>query len=598
LTQTLYVDKSTGTFADQLLAHGLAVVVSDVLGRTGGHRRVPVHITDKGAYYCLEVAPVLDDERLAAMPSPYVPAVVIRTAKNADKLPPDLPPQGAVNYEAERDKRAAFFEMRKNLSKEARVALARREAHSELVALRGQEPHEDWDIFRAINPAALPGYNKLMVQWWAIQEALPETLALLRDLFTRTPNDLDKAVVTWQELDKAHGWGIKAGTTAAQVYNPSQGKGQNRAKADSLRMDNIKDAFWLLEWLKAVGFYRAALTKQLSGVKDRKTYVLAPVEIDLEESDRIMGAFRGRMTRAETAIRSDVLASLRYTQALLNFTREQEGTSLRARLFRHQRPSRVVSGFYSAFYKNLGNAVATMNLSFIGLPSWIRVGSDDDVADALAVLAEHERIVRQLDERHGDAYNLLLSYRDFVSGSDLAPFFEFSTAYSGYLMGKRERGGGYVPQFTTTNLRRLIMNSQEGPRLSKILETPGFQNIAYAIRQATVTAQYRKQQGDRRYDVRYGLGQQLARKAAYPQEFVAELADFLAKYNAENAMVMEKRAGPYRRSLRTRDIDDIVALIDEFGDSRLICNLLVAYGYARVPREEDAGEEPTGEDNE
>ena len=128
------------------------------------------------------------------------------------------------------------------------------------------------------------------------------------------------------------------------------------------------------------------------------------------------------------------------------------------------------------------------------------------------------------------------------------------------------------------------MDSQEGPRLTKILEAEGFQNIAYAIRQATVTAQYRKQQGDRRYDVRYGLGQQLARKAAYPNEFVAELADFLAKYNAENAQVMEQRRGPYRRSIRTSDIDEVVALIDEFGDSRLICNLLVAYGYARVPR--------------
>ena len=38
---------------------------------------------------------------------------------------------------------------------------------------------------------------------------------------------------------------------------------------------------WLLEWLKAVGFYHAALTKQMRGAKDRKTYVLAPAEIDL-----------------------------------------------------------------------------------------------------------------------------------------------------------------------------------------------------------------------------------------------------------------------------------------------------------------------------
>ena len=598
MTQTLFVDKSTGTFADPLLAYGLAVVVGDVLKRTVARGQPSVHLSDHGAYYCLECTPTLDDDKLAAMTGPYTPTWVIRTRKNAAKLPADLPPQTVVDYEVERDKRSEFFELRKGLSKEAQAALGRQETnHPELEILRGKYPHPDWDVFRAINPAALTGYNTLMTYWWTIQEALPEVLELLRDLFAQTPNDLDTAAAAWKKLDEARGWGIKTERTAAQVYNPGQGKGQNRAKADKLSMGNVS-GFWLVEWLKAVGFYHAALTKQLRGVKDRKTYVLAPSEIDLAESGKIMHAFRGRMARAETAIRSDVLAAIRYTQALLDFTRQEEGTNLKARLFKHRRPSRVVSGFYSAFYKNLGNAVATMNLSFIRLPGWVRVEEDADVESALDVLAEHEAVVRQFDESHSDDYNLLLRYRDFLSGNDLHPFFEFTTAYSGYIISKKERRGGYVPQFTTTNLRRLIMHSQEGPRLSKILETSGFQNIAYAIRQATVTAQYRKQQGDRKYDVRYGLGQQLARKAAYPQEFIAELADFLAKYNAENAQVMENRPGPYRRSIRTNDIDDIVALIDEFNDSRLICNLLVAYGYARVPRADDAKDQATGESNE
>ncbi|MCP4543516.1 MAG: hypothetical protein GY832_40910 [Chloroflexi bacterium] len=598
MTQTLFVDKSTGTFADQLLVYGLAVVVSDVLSRTGGHTQPSVHLSDHSAYYCLECTPALNDAKLAAMKGPYTPTWVIRTRKNAAKLPDDLPPQAVVDYETEREKRTEFFELRKGLSKEAQRALGRQEInHPELGILRGKYPHPDWDVFRAINPAALIGYNKLMTQWWAIQGVLPEVLVMLRDLFAQTPNDWSAAIATWKELDKAHGWGIKPQTTAAQIYNPSQGKGQNRAKADNLSMGNVK-GFWLMEWLKAVGFYHAALTKQLRGVKDRKTYVLAPSEIDLGESAKIMHAFRGRMARAETAIRSDVLAAIRYTQALLDFARQEEGASLKARLFKRQRPSHVVSGFYSAFYKDLGNAVATMNLSFIRLPGWVQVEQDADVESALAVLAEHESVVRQFNETHSDDYNLLLRYRDFLSGNDLRPFFEFTTAYSGYLISRKERRSGYVPQFTTPNLRRLIMHSQEGPRLSKILDTPGFQNIAYAIRQATVTAQYRKQQGDRKYDVRYGLGQQLARKAAYPQDFIAELADFLAKYNAENAQIMENRPGPYRRSIRTSDIDDIVALIDEFKDSRLICNLLVAYGYARVPREEDSENQSTDTDDE
>jgi hypothetical protein len=95
--------------------------------------------------------------------------------------------------------------------------------------------------------------------------------------------------------------------------------------------------------------------------------------------------------------------------------------------------------------------------------------------------------------------------------------------------------------------------------------------------------------------VRYGLGADLARKANYPNEFIAALGDFLHRYNAENAQVMENRPGPYRRSIQTNDIKDIVALVDEYG-APLVCSLLVAYGYARSPREappdsEDAQDE-------
>jgi hypothetical protein len=221
------------------------------------------------------------------------------------------------------------------------------------------------------------------------------------------------------------------------------------------------------------------------------------------------------------------------------------------------------------------------------LPGWVRVTTPEEVDQALTILSEHERIVRQFDESHSDDVNLLLSYRDFISSSDLWPFFDFTTAYCGYIIGQRERTNGRARQFSTDNLRRLIVSAE--PKLSKILDTPGFQNIAYAIRRSTVLAQHFKKQGDRRYSVRYGLNQELARKANYPNDFVTALSQFVHTYNAENAQVMEKRSGPYRRSIQTNDVEDIVALVDEFG-SALICQLLLAYGYARVPRPEQDDE--------
>lgn len=581
-----FVDKTTGTFADTLTAFGLAVVLRHIQ-RGGDGQRGEVQLEDAGPYLRLHCTPAIEESRVEESEF-FVPIPFIRTLKNMDKMPPDLAPQAVIEYEVEREKRAEFFDAWNALPTEARRAWGQGKDHQALQTLPSP-PHEDWDIFRAINPAGLIGYNNVLACWWQAQTAFPDLLRVLLRLFANTPNDMEGSEKAWKSLCKQQDWDTKL-VSASQIFNPAQGKGQNRAKADKLSMGNVK-TFWLPECLKAVGLYQAALTKKLRGVKDRKSYVLAPRSLDLSRHERVMHDFRRAMAAAETAVRSDVLASLRYTGAFLKHTQERQEADLWAQ-YMGSGPCDFVSGLYMAFYKDLGNAVATMNLSFINLPGWVRgIQGVEDVAEWLKVLEEHERIVRQFDESHSDAYNLLLLYRDFLSGNDLRPFFEFTIAYSGYIIGQRERPGGRARQFTTTNLRRLIMSSQEGPRLSKILETPGFQNIAYAIRQATVTAQYRKTQGDRKYDVRYGLGQQLARKAAYPKEFIAELADFLAKYNAESAQVMENRPGPYRRSIRTSDIDDIVALVDEFGDSRLICNLLVAYGYARVPREEQEDDE-------
>ena len=407
-------------------------------------------------------------------------------------------------------------------------------------------------------------------------------LRLIRDLYAQTPNDLAAAEKAWKVLDRAKGWSIPTMITAGQIYNPSQGKGQNRAKADRLAMGNVK-GFWLAEFLKAVGFYRAALTKGLRGSKDRKTYVLAPMTLSLTEHDKVFKEFKSAMERSETPVRCDILASIRYAKALLGYSQADEGRSVLRRFVQVGRPRSVVAGFASVFYKNLGNSAATMNLPFVGLPGWLQVATRQDVVDTSKVMGEHERIVTQFDESHSDEHALLLAYRDFCSGEDLEAFFTFAVHYSAFIIGRRERKQ-YARQFTENNLRRLIMGSD--PKLAPILETPGFQNIAYAIRQSTVTAQWRKKQGDRRYDVRYGLGQQLARKAHYADEFIAELSDFLHKYNAKNAQVMETREGPYRRSVRMSDIEEIVRLIDEYG-SRTICHLLVAYGYARTSREKD-----------
>ena len=127
-------------------------------------------------------------------------------------------------------------------------------------------------------------------------------------------------------------------------------------------------------------------------------------------------------------------------------------------------------------------------------------------------------------------------------------------------------------------------------KFAPILESEGFRNFAYAIRHSTVIPQSRKARGlDTLYDIRYGLGEELKRKATVKEEFIAALMNFAQSYNRENAQVLESRGQQMRRDLRTSDIDDMIRLVDEYG-SEVVAHLLVAYGYAREPREEGNGE--------
>jgi hypothetical protein len=581
-----YIDKTTGTFADDLLAAGFIRILRELYFQQGINQPTITQM-DTGHTYAIECAPSLNLEQMLAETRPFYPAPIIQTVKNRASLP-DLPPAAVVSYEEEKENRNQYIEAYKNLDKTAKRADIVGETHPALESLPAA-PHANWDIFRMINPAALIGYNSLMVQWYQVgADGLTGSVThLLCQLFGQSPNDIGTSVTAWREIAKANGWKL-IDATASQFYNPSQGKGINRTQPDGVGLGNLSN-FWLLEWLKAIGLYEIGFTRTMRGAGDRKTYVPVYGRMSPTFAQAVLAEFRSRMRFDETAVRSDILTVIRYLQAFLSRSHysqieSEEEQWQREMLGQEYTPADFMRGFQVAFYKDLGNAVTTMNLAFLNLPGWVIVHKDEDVQTYQEVLQEHEEIVRQFAENRGEELDLLIKYRDFIAADNLDPFFEFTTAYSSWLISAGEKPGFPPRKFTTRNLRRLLVSVQ--PHLSEILESPGFVNIAYAIRQSTVVAQYRKKEGDRRYDVRYGLGRDLARQSQYPDDFVAVLSDFLHKYNAENAQVMETRSGPYRRSVQTSDIQDILQLIDKHG-SDLIAKLLVAYGYARETRPQE-----------
>jgi hypothetical protein len=314
-----------------------------------------------------------------------------------------------------------------------------------------------------------------------------------------------------------------------------------------------------------------------------------------------------------TSVKLDILAALRFTGSLVAYIRDAiiaraDDDPLLALFGERPRVTDIASGFDVAFYKDMGSAYATMNLSTINLPRWLGPIASREVADdAVAILKEHEQVIasvrqirriggRTTEDEGSDEIELLRRYRDFLSGHDASRFFEFAARYGDYYLAKRHRNQ-WASQLTTDGMENLMAQSQGYVPFTPILQDEGFRATAMAIRLSTVVAQYHAaRESGYPYEVRYGLGQDLLRAAAYPEDFLARLGEFIQSYNAENARIDERLAkgslrGAHRRpSIRAGHVEALVALVDTYqdkGGSDLICKMLVAYGYARDSRTPD-----------
>ncbi len=605
-----YIDKSTGTAADTLLMAGFATLLDQVHLATG-YDTPELVIEDSGPYWQIRAGVDLTDADLEQLqPFELLRLLITPTQRKA------LGDQAlGFDYEQQQQQRTRYFELRAALPGKYRLPGANMSSNDPgLQQVANAHPSPELPLFAAINQMKIgSSYNDLVQRWQKLLAdvvLLRAHVRLLLHLFCTTPNPTGALLNAFAALAKQHNLG-KLDATLLQIINPTTGKGLNRAKADGLTLGGV-NGFWLFELLKFAGFFAVALPQRIKGSDDRKTYVLRAQEVSYHHLQQIMPDFREVLWQ-DSPVKLDVLAALYLARLLIEKHRDALKQIADAQRRRHRRPQSsrprltdFIQGLDVIFYKSLGSAVATLNLSFVALPDWLPLPDTHGEAQRYiareprsGLLTEHIEIISRLEENKGDQEALIQHYRAFLSSRDplLTAFFAFCRGYASYAMRHLARKE-YVPLFSTENLEVLMLardtQHPQEPPLAPILQREGFRNIARAIRESTIRAQYRvAQENDRRYDIAYGLGQELARSLNQRGQFIATLMDFVRRYNAETAREEEKvarnhggkittevrRATRLRRLVTTEDVEDLVALIDEY-DHKVVGNLLLAYGYA------------------
>ena len=604
-----FMPKSTGTFADTLAAFGLAAVLQEVYEQA--HERWSgknVRIRDAGPYYEIELPTELRQEWVEQC-SFFSLAKPIHSAKYPMESVTDV-----WDLDQEWEKVKQYVATQKTLGKTVENAGQAGEGVEN--TLLDSQIAPEFEVLALLSNTpmqALKTYNRIVLQWHDGHEYFKENLRAILELATTPDADFESIAELWSksihQVKRVKNLSLRE--TASQLFNPIQGQGQNHPKANRLDTRRNLDSFWLVEYLKAVGIWISAIPreeyvdkkKKKKGLPSRKTYVIVPADmgITLKAHTSILHKFSQRL-RNTTMVKMDCVVSLLYTQSLLEYTEAGQQDELD---FEGFGPENVVAGFQVAHYKGLNQRSYTMlGTGFIGLPHWTgEVKTHARVNELQQIIKEHLDIIGNIEEESGDGYNLLVLYRDFLSGGKLETFFDFAIGYSQYLTHELEQKNFWVKPFSTQNLRSLLMNTN--PQLKEVLENEGFRNIAYAIRHSTVVLQYQKSRWQQKkgpkplYDIQYGLGQQLARKTPYVSEFIAELSDFLRRYSAENSQTMENLSKAYlgeipeqiryllRKDIRTNDFNEFANILTP-ENSQTIGNLLIAYGYARESKDEES----------
>ncbi len=606
--QTIYyVDKRTGTSADVLLAAGFAELVRQVLFSVGKPTD-DLRLVDSGPRYQIEVPVPIEDTDIEQIE--YLPLVRhLDITKNKAKLGTHFG-QG-FPYEAEQQRKKEYQAKRNELPSEAKTPNAYLTRHPALEQLMQNITPPDPElslyslIYQMLKDAAL--LNKPILRWRELPpELLRVHIRLLLNLFSASPNPLEKTISQWEQFAKKHHLG-DANMTMYQVINPCTGKGANQTKASGVTTGDQLEEFWVVELLKFAGFFMLAHPQQILSPKtkerrdDRKTYVLHPSNMRLSLIDAVMRDFR-KVLWSSTPVKLDILAVLQLTRVLIEHDRRalkrESGTRRPVR-----KPTERVHGFDVTFYKDMRNAHAVMNVATLNVPDWIPgIKTVADADQVLAILNEHVEVIRSIravdkqtrTEKEGtEEHELLRRYRDFLSGRTIEPFLDFAALFAPYLSQKIERKE-YTRRFSTTTLEELIAMTKHD--FMPVIQSEGFQNIAAAIRRSTVSLQYAKGMGKAPgFDIRYGLAQELIRQSNYPDEFIAALSDFVARYNLETAQTFETSKGKLgRKRVTENDLAEIVELLAQGFSSKTIARLLVAFGSAKTS--EDPTDSATSRD--
>lgn len=571
-----FVHKRSATYSEILESFGLASLVDEILARSEIEEK-QIIIEDEGPYYSVTSSEEITEAMITNLDYFQVINFIKKDVKTT--IPAGIARSSCFDYPSEKavqDKyKSRYDEIEKNksLSAQQRKAVQKKLNEDKL-----SEVDIKFDVYRELTKNPYTSFTKLHENFHRNQKYFPELITEILDYYSSQP------------VKKRHFKLSDDQPTAQQLFNPNQGKGLNKSKANNLSMGNLK-AYWVTETMKISGALEIMSVQyvKVGSSYDLKIYVPDFKNIQLRKAIDFFTKFK-RPLKSTSPIKLDILNMLDLITQFILSTPEYNG-----------KPKNTVKGFHTVYQKDLGQNKAVANIAFTNTPDFIEYSSKQEGKAWIDVLKEQRNIISNIEEL-GASVEALKNYRNFLGSTKnnaFEYFANFSYWYCAYLMQSLDKEKYYVKPFKVEILTKFYIYMDI--KLSEILNNEGFKAVAQAIRKSTVLSQYTKKE-HRKFEVRYGLAQQLQNKARSKEDLITFIGGFITNYNSEIALKVDslvksgiepqeaaKSLG--RRNIKDSELVEFYELLDK-SPSNVIGALLASYGFALNKKDKSIEETP------
>ncbi|HBN05217.1 MAG TPA: hypothetical protein DD434_05440 [Bacteroidales bacterium] len=573
MSKEFIIHKKSGTYAETLEAFGVAILLDNILDHIEISGR-KIIIEDKDLYYLVVSNKGITDDIIDNLQ--YFQIVKFLINKSNTEIPQGIPRNQCFDYpaqKAEQDKYKKLYddiEKDKSLNAEAKKS-AKKELSEKKTDEFGLSIDKEYDVYRELIKNPYTSYTNLYDNFYNSQEHFPTLLKEIIAYYTHSQSPQRD----FQIKDE--------NPTAQQLFNPNQGKGLNKSKANNASMSNL-NSNWISEMMKIAGALQMMTAQyvKVGSTYDLKLYVPEFKEIQLGKATELILEFK-RYLKSATPVKLDILNILNLTKRFVIQTPEYQKGKVK----------NTIKGFHVVYQKNLGQNKAIANIAYNNIPDFVAYENQIQGKEWISILQNQRSIINGIEEM-GNSIQGLQNYRNFLNSNGeraLKYFHSFISWYAVYLMQSIIDEKYFVKPFEIEILNKFYnnMDTQE-LNLKEIIENEGFQAVAKAIRKSTVILQYTPKES-RKFEIRYGLAQQLQNKSKSKEDLATFIGEFIGIYNSETARNAEKNNGKtIRANVKDEEIVQFYTLLDK-KPSRLIGALLASYGFALNKKEAPKDEE-------